>query len=290
MRHFGQLLDQLKSENNMIILELFYKIMYKATTNWLPLHTARLVNKYISYFFLFKAKVSLEDKEMQYFCIHRGLDFFYEQELMDLVASWYTEHNGRIVIDEVELTFTIPTMIHYLLIKKVFRSATLTHEQKNQINDVVFQGFLTDSSLRVRQECSLSVPHPEVKAYMWENLTKPEKAMAISLYDYSMMARSFFQPFIPYHFEMVEHYCDEFFLVVPDLMLRLDRARAEAFLKSVSPCIRCEPEDEAKLRSLLDEATQPDSPLNQLSFYVSYLQDQLHYIETLETVSNANFR
>lgn len=73
-------------------------------------------------------------------------------------------------------------------------------------------------------------------------------------------------------------------------MLRLDRARASAFLQFVCPTIRADPEDEAKLRGLLEEALNPSSPLNQLSFYVGFLKDQIHYVETLERVSNADLR
>lgn len=75
--------------------------MYKAQTNWLPLENARMVNKYMAYFFLNKARDAIDDTRMQYFCIHRSVDFIYEEELLDLIISWYTEHNGRIVIDGV---------------------------------------------------------------------------------------------------------------------------------------------------------------------------------------------
>lgn len=123
--------------------------MYKAQKNWLPLESARMVNKYMAYFFLFKAKDALLDKRMQYFCIHRCVDFMYEEELLELIVSWYTEHNGRIVIDGVELTMTVPTMIHYLLIKRAFKAMTITHEQKTTIQQIVFEGYLTDSAMRI---------------------------------------------------------------------------------------------------------------------------------------------
>ena len=106
----------------------------------------------------------------------------------------------------------------------------------------------------------------------------------MTFYDYNMLVRVFFQPFIPYHFDMTIHYVDDFFMMVPDLMLKLDRARAKAFLMNVCPVIRGDPEDEAKLRNLLEEAEDHNSPLNKLSFYVDFLRDQLHYVETLEKV------
>lgn len=123
--------------------------MYKAQRNWLPLESARIVNKYMAYFFLLKAKDAVDDKRMQYFCIHRCIDFMYEEELLELIVSWYTEHNGHIVIDEVELTMTVPTMLHYMLMKSVFKSMTITHEQRTTIQQIVFEGYLTDSVMRI---------------------------------------------------------------------------------------------------------------------------------------------
>ena len=112
----------------------------------------------------------------------------------------------------------------------------------------------------------------------------------MSLYDYIAMTKTFYQPFIPYHFDLVQQYLDEYYLVVPDLMLRLDRARAQAFLLFINPTIRQDPEDEAKLRNLLEEAENPASPLSKLSFYVDFLKDQVHLLETLERVSSAIFK
>ena len=43
------------TEDSPIVLELFYKIMYKAQSNWLPQALAGLVNKLMAEFFLDKA-------------------------------------------------------------------------------------------------------------------------------------------------------------------------------------------------------------------------------------------
>jgi hypothetical protein len=43
------------TEDSPIVLELFYKIMYKAQSNWLPQDLAGLVNKLMAEFFLDKA-------------------------------------------------------------------------------------------------------------------------------------------------------------------------------------------------------------------------------------------
>jgi hypothetical protein len=206
------------------------------------------------------------------------------------VTQWFTEHNGHLVLDDVELEFEVTTEIRHQLMKKAFKSASLTNEQREIINEIVCKGFATDSTIRLQKECCLSIPDPEIKAFLWEHITKPEKAMALSYYDYTMMLRTFFQPFIPYHYQLVEQYLDEFYLVAPDLMLKLDRSRANAFLLVLSPTIRADPEDEAKLRNLLGEALLPESPLNKLSFYVDYLRDQIHYVETLEKVQVCSTR
>ena len=43
------------SEDSPIVLELFYKIMHKAQSNWLPQTLAGVVNKLMAEFFLDKA-------------------------------------------------------------------------------------------------------------------------------------------------------------------------------------------------------------------------------------------
>lgn len=73
---------------------------------------------------------------------------------------------------------------------------------------------------------------------MFENLTNPGKAQAMTLYDYNMMLRVFFQPFIAYHYSLSLPYAENFYNIVPTIILKLDRQRARSFLYSMCPAIR----------------------------------------------------
>lgn len=152
----------------------------------------------------------------------------------------------------------------------------------------MFEGHQTDSIMRVQQEAMLSDPDPRIKAYLWNNLSKPESASKISLYDYNMMLRVFFQPFIHYHYELVLPYLELFFECAPTIVLKLDRMRARSFLAGVCPAIRGELSDKARLQKMLDEVTDDDHPLREHSFYLDFLKDQINYIETLVRVREAS--
>ena len=99
-----------------------------------------------------------------------------------------------------------------------------------------------------------------------------------------MLARVFFQPFIPYHFEMVEPFLENYYSILPNLMLRLDRQRGEQFLSLVCPAKRASEFDKNEITRLLNEAKQPGSPLIQASFYIGFLEDQIHFIELRQKV------
>ena len=115
-------------------------------------------------------------------------------------------------------------------------------------------------------------------------MTDPSKATKLSLYDYAMLARVFLQPFIPYHFEITEPFVETYYSILPNLMLKLDRQRAEQFLSLVCPAKRASEFDKNEIIRLLFEAKQPGSPLIQASFYIGFLEDQIHFIELRQKV------
>lgn len=115
-------------------------------------------------------------------------------------------------------------------------------------------------------------------------MTDPSKATKLSLYDYAMLARVFLQPFIPYHFEITEPFVETYYSILPNLMLKLDRQRAEQFLSLVCPAKRASEFDKNEIIRLLYEAKQPGSPLIQASFYIGFLEDQIHFIELRQKV------
>lgn len=133
--------------------------------------------------------------------------------------------------------------------------------------------------MRVKIECLYSKPEPAIKSQIWNKLTDPAIATRLSLYDYAMLAKVFMQPFIPYHFELSEPFLEHFYDILPNLMTKLDRQRAEQFLTLVCPAKRASDFDKTEITRLLHDAKQPGNPLIQASFYIGFLEDQLHFIE-----------
>jgi hypothetical protein len=123
--------------------------MYKAKSNWLPLDLAGPVNKMLADFYLIKAFNADGDTKLQYFCLSKALDFMYEQADLDMLASWYLEHEGKACIMEKVLELEVPTELHYSVLKKVFKSASLKHAERDKISQIVFKGNVTDSIIRV---------------------------------------------------------------------------------------------------------------------------------------------
>jgi len=119
------LLEQLNDETSTITLDLLYKIMYKAQSNWLPLDLAAQVNKMVADFFIIKAFNS-DDKKMQQFCILKSIDFIFEQEDLDMLKSWYLEHGGKVCVMEKVLEMSISTEMSYTIFKKIYKSAAMT--------------------------------------------------------------------------------------------------------------------------------------------------------------------
>ena len=61
IKNLQHLSNQLMSEDSPIVLELFYKIMHKAQSNWLPQALAGVVNELMAEFFLDKAFHALDE-------------------------------------------------------------------------------------------------------------------------------------------------------------------------------------------------------------------------------------
>jgi hypothetical protein len=70
---------------------------------------------------------------MQVYCINRALDFIFEEEDLMMIRGWYLDFDGKIVIRGKMLEMEIDSMLSYALIKKAFKSCTLTGEQQDSL-------------------------------------------------------------------------------------------------------------------------------------------------------------
>ena len=154
-----------------------------------------------------------------------------------MVTSWYLEHGGHIVIMEKTLEMTISTELSYHIIKKIFKSARLSKEDQDAVIATVLPGNLTDSAMRILNECKASIPHPNIKQILWSTLTNPEKAMSLTLYDYHTYCKAFLQAQIPYHLALSLPLAQDFYHLVPHMVLKMDRDRFEYFLAYACPAI-----------------------------------------------------
>ena len=194
-----------------------------------------------------------------------------------MVVGWLTQHKGKVVINDKVLAMKISAELGYNLIRKAYKTSDLTDSDYQLMNETVFQGQMTDSIMRTMTECKLSVPEPECKAYIWDLLTTPKKALSLPLYDYQILCRVFLLPLIDTHFALSMKHAAEFYDVVPNLILKLDRSRAESFLTSVCPAGSSE-EDKGKLVRLLGEARERGE-LREARFYTDFLEDKINQIE-----------
>jgi hypothetical protein len=77
---------------------------------------------------------------------------FDDENLMMMVA-WYLEHDSRVVIKGRMIEMPLSSELGYTIIRKVFKSIELNREQVDLMFDAVFEGALTDSIMRVKNEC-----------------------------------------------------------------------------------------------------------------------------------------
>lgn len=107
-------------------MELLHIILLKALTHWMPLEISGIVNKLIADFFIIKAYEAQGNCPLQEYCVAKAMDFIFEQANLDMIVSWYTVYDGKVVINERELDMVIPFELSYAIIKKAFKSLTLT--------------------------------------------------------------------------------------------------------------------------------------------------------------------
>ena len=137
--HLQILTTHLATEDSPIVLELFYKIMHKAQTTWLPQSLGPLVNKLMAEFFLDKAySAPDDDTQLQVYCVTRAVDFMFDDPHLMMIVDWFLLHNSHIVVKGKVLATEISSELAYSLLRKTFKSADLNPEQEELLFDEVF--------------------------------------------------------------------------------------------------------------------------------------------------------
>jgi hypothetical protein len=141
-------------------LDLIYKIMHKAQTDWLPLELASEVNQAMADFYLSIAyRADDADIQLQTFAISRAIDFVFDDDRLLLVSNWIIAHiEGRVEIKGKVLSMPIKAELGYNLIRKAFKCREMNEEDYEMMKDTVFKRVKTDSIMRTEQECQWSIP------------------------------------------------------------------------------------------------------------------------------------
>lgn len=122
-----------------------------------------MVNKWLADFFLLKAYNADDNVSLQKFCVLRAIEFIFNDGDMLLIASWLTENDGKVVINEKALEMKISAELSYNIIRKAFKCSALETEDHNKLKETVFKGQRTDTIIRIDTECNFSRPHPKLK-------------------------------------------------------------------------------------------------------------------------------
>ena len=117
----------------------------------------------------------------------------------------------------------------------MFGQPHLSDGEKNElIEKVMTSSTLTDTQIRTKKECYMSLPNQQRKLILWKTLMTNDENT--SLYDYSMMCRAFMKSFLD--IDLISDLLDQYYDFLPAIIDTFPRGKAQQFMTSLCPTFR----------------------------------------------------
>lgn len=203
--------------------------LVQAQTMYLPPENIQKFNKEVADFFLNKALKEKEDKKLQLFCLDKAFGFMYDEENLALAAEWIT--TGKIVINGETLDTELTADQKYAIIKSYYASPHYDTDQKKALKEIIFKEDNSDKGQKVQLLSDQSLPDPEQKERIWQQITDMQSEDSLQLAEIKM--QGFFQR--NQQLDLITPYFEKYFDVLGEVVEKRDREFAQRFMTILSP-------------------------------------------------------
>ena len=166
----------------------------------------------------------------------------YSVDHLNLALNWYNVGHVHPPNQENVKLFEIDGGTIHKLIKVVFKHPELAEEKKMQMMNEYLGTNNSDLAINMRYSCIASLPDPEKKEVVWNELIDPSSTYSI----YQRKAKM--QGFYSWHqIELCRPYFDKFFETLSDLESNHIYKYVEVFFSSMIPNFEIEDRHIVKL-------------------------------------------
>ena len=140
-----------------------------ARTTFLPAALETQFSKDVATFFIRKAIKENSNKGLQMFCIDKALSFATDAEHLSNFAE--VIQTNKLKFDGQEIDVSLTPDHKYQFIKAYYGHKDFTIEQKEALKTLIFENDTSDKGAQVKALCDYSLPDPELKMKLWNDLT-----------------------------------------------------------------------------------------------------------------------
>ena len=201
-------------------------------------------------------------------------DYVVDESTILLIASWFLEHNGQIVINSQRIDYgVIPIDILNNFALLIWYSSSLTIDEKQKALHIMYGDSNTDLVQRTKKTCTFCLPDSELKASLWKDLSDVNTKEPLFWYQAKLNS---FKAILP-HQHLKYSYLDQIYLMLPIVGRSMERQKCLEFLRQMNPTYLATEEDLAKITELSNIAENDSDQYP--SYYRAWLGDRQDYIK-----------
>ena len=239
-------------------------------SSYLPVEAVPQFRKETADFFLKKAKQDSGDKDLQRFCLDKGIFFISQKENIKMAADWIT--NGKVSVEGENLQCELTSQQKYSIVKKYWASSDFSIEEKNALRDKVFANDDSDAGKNVKKVLEWSLPDEALKARLWDEITDP--ASKDSLMETRLKIQGFWQR--SQQLDLITPYFEKYYAHLQKVVDQRDREFALTFINGLSPAFMAREKDESAFKELLDKNTEESH------FFTLFLKREVERIDVIK--------
>lgn len=231
-------MNQLMNESNQNLINALSGAFVLAQQVYLPPETVPRFNKEVAQFFFRKAKKDAGDTKLQQFCLEKAVAFVTEKEHLRLCQDWVTTGTFTYQDEQIPVELTQPQ--RHQILKAFYASPHFTKDEKKALRQKALKGDNSDAAQTCLKVCDYSMPDPELKEQLWDQITDPTSTE--SLKDLSLKMQGFWQR--KQQLDLIAPYFEKYYSILEHIVETRDREFSELFMEHLSPAFMARPQDE----------------------------------------------
>ena len=136
-----------------------------------------------------------------------------------------------------------------MILKSFYASPAFSTDEKKALKIKALDGDMSDEAKRVSKICDYSLPDPDLKQLLWDEITDPSSTE--SLTELTLKMEGFWQR--KQQLDLIQSYFPRYYQVLESIMETRNREFAESFMSILSPAFMARDVNASNFQILLDK-------------------------------------